>query len=112
MQSGLRYIDTLSQGREREKVNKKLKDVTDRWNKVNRLAKERQDKIEQIIGIVSDYHYDTKIVEEVNKHGENVLKTLEPLGVDPEKGKQQLNKIRVSEIVVNDYGQFSAPGEI
>ena len=89
------HNDSLPAGREKEKTTKRIKDITDRWQKVNRTTNERHEKLSRLYPCVIDYHENTHVIEDVIKRGESLLKTLVPFGVDVETGKQHLHDVRV-----------------
>eukprot|EP00794_Sanderia_malayensis_P006649 gene6649-7395_t len=96
MHNGQQQLDKLPAGREKEKLGKKLKEITDRWTKVDRIAKERSEKLSHLYPCVVDYHENMSVTEEVIKQGEAVLKTFEPFGLNSEAGRTQLHNIRAT----------------
>ncbi len=96
LHNGQQHLDTLPAGREKEKLTKKLKEITDRWIKTNRIAKERHDKLSRLSPCVVDYHENMAVTEDVIKQGEAQLKSLEPFGLNVDAGRKQLRDIRVS----------------
>lgn len=88
-------IINASKGKEKENYKKKIKEISDRYNKVCQLSKDRQDKIDQVLPLIRDHNANNKVVEEVLKQAEPVLKSVKPVGIEPEKGNEQTRKIKV-----------------
>ena len=82
-------------GKEKEKVTRKVKEITDRWQKVNRNAKEKHEIISNLYPCIVDFDESTAVIESVVKNGEDYLKSHSPSGVDLEDSRQQVNNIRV-----------------
>ncbi|XP_065062306.1 titin-like isoform X4 [Rhopilema esculentum] len=94
LRRGQQQTDALQPGREKEKTSKRIKDISDRWQKINRTAKERNEKISRLYPCVVDYYESKSVLEDVIKSGENCLKVVSSSGFDVETGRKQLNEIR------------------
>lgn len=92
--SGQLLIDGTT-GKEKTNFTKKVKDYTDRYNKVCERAKDRLDKIEKVLPDVRDHNNNNKIVEDVIKQSEPVLQSIQPVGIQPVKGSEQGRKVKV-----------------
>ena len=92
--TGQSLVDTTS-GTDKDKYSKRIKDITDRYNKVNRSVRDRHDMIKTVLPMVRDHYNNNKIVEDVIKQTEPVLQSIQSVGIEPERGVQQIHKIRV-----------------
>lgn len=94
LNSGKNLLGT-NPGKNKE-LSKKLKDLTDRYDKVKDTGKKRDNKLTKMLPISRDFASNNKIVEDVIKEGESVLQSLQPFGVDTEKGNSDAKKIKVN----------------
>ena len=87
--------DAMSPGKDKEKLTRRMKEITDRWLKVNRTAKEKHEKLSNLYPSVVDYDESTAVTEKVIKIGEDYLKTFSPAPLDVEESRSLLSGIRV-----------------
>ena len=78
-----------------KELSKKLKDLIDRYDKVNDNAKKRDNDLTKALPVVREVVNNNKIVEDVNKEGESVLQSLQPIGVNTEEGNTNFKNIKV-----------------
>lgn len=90
-------IISTSIGKDKEHYKKKVGNYSDRYDEVYKIAKQRADVLDQALPIVRDHDTNRKIVEDVIKQAEPVLESLEPVGIEPEKGNNQVRKIKVND---------------
>ena len=90
-----KHADSLPAGKDKEKITRRLKEITDRWVKVNRTTKERHEKLSNLYPAVVDYDSSISVVEKVIKVGEDFLKTFAPAAVDVEEASKLLSDVRV-----------------
>ena len=88
----------MSAGKDKEKLTRRIKEITERWLKVNRTAKEKHDKMPNLYPCVVDYNESVTIIENVIKKGENYLKTFSPGAVDVEESRRALSDVRVGTV--------------
>lgn len=76
-------------------LSKKLKDLTDRYEKVKDTAKKRDNDLTKMLPVTRDFSNNNKVVEDVIKEGEAVLQSVQPVGIDTEKGNTDSKKLKV-----------------
>ena len=89
-------IISTSIGKDKVHYKKKIGNYSDRYDEVYKIAKQRADVLDQALPIVRDHDTNRKIVEDVIKQAEPLLELLEPVGIEPEKGNDQVRKIKVN----------------
>ena len=89
-------IISTTTGKDKEHYKKKIDSYSDRYDEVYKIAKQRADVLDQALPLVRDHDTNRKIVEDVIKQAEPLLESLEPVGIEPEKGSEQVRKIKVN----------------
>ena len=87
--------DAMSPGKDKEKLTRRMKEITDRWLKVSRTAKEKHEKISNLYPSVVDYDEGTAVTEKAIKLGEDYLKAFSPAALDVEESRSLLFGVRV-----------------
>lgn len=90
------HNDPMPVGKEKEKVNRRIKEITDRWQKLNRTAKEKHESMTNLYPCVVDYGECTALIEDTIKSGESYLKSFSPSALNVEDSRRQLRDIRVT----------------
>lgn len=82
-----------------DKVHSETETIKDRWNKLNVTWDERLDNLNQLNEKVKEIDEIIEPVEEIITCCEQTLENLEPIGLDKDKGHQQISELEVSKAV-------------
>jgi len=80
---------------ESKELPKTLKDLTDRYNKVNEISKKRDDDLTKMVPLLRTFETDNHTVDETIEEGENTLQKIEPVAFDAEEGDSLLKNVKV-----------------
>lgn len=81
--------------KDNEKIKEEFNDVAERWEKLQVDLSERTAMLSAVDKLLGEFHKRLEPIAEVVERNENILKSVDPLGVDVEKNKVETQKVEV-----------------
>ena len=90
------HLSSKVPGPKRDALEKQFKDISERYNELKRSADKRHRQLNVLLPLARKYHDAQRNVERVVVRAETELGSLEKGNVDVEKGRQDLQNLKVS----------------
>lgn len=81
--------------RDNEKIREEFSDVAERWEKLQVNLSEKTAMLSAVDKLLGEFHKRLEPIAEVVERSENILKSVNPFGVDVEKNKVETQKVEV-----------------
>lgn len=81
--------------KDNKKIKEEFNDVAERWEKLQVDLSERTAMLSAVDKLLGEFHKRLEPIAEVVERNENILKSVDPLGVDVEKNKVETQKVEV-----------------